>query len=52
MCTMHRDLLAKFLAMFNPKTVAVWEKMVMTWERDPTQPNPYEKPVNGEFSKS
>lgn len=45
----HQELFAKFSATFSPETVAVWEKMVTTWECDPTQPNPYEEPVNGKF---
>jgi hypothetical protein len=48
----HQDLFAKFSATFKPETVSVWEEMVTTWERDNTQPNPYEEPVNGEFCHS
>lgn len=46
----HQDILAKFSATFKPTTVSVWEEMVKAWERDPTQPNPYEEPFNGDVS--
>jgi hypothetical protein len=45
----HQDIFAKFSATFKSTTVSQWEEMVKAWERDPTQPNPYEEPVNGEF---
>jgi hypothetical protein len=46
----HQDLFMKFTATFKPETVLAWEGMVMAWERDPTQPNPFEEPVNGRFT--
>jgi hypothetical protein len=49
MRTKHQAIFVKFSATFKPETVSVWEEMVKAWELDPTQPNPFEEPVNGQY---
>lgn len=38
----HTSLHMKFTESFPPDTIRKWESEVVAWERDPTQPNPFD----------
>ena len=43
----HQAAFEQFNATFEPEVLVKWEQMVMAWDADITQPNPYEEPAIG-----
>jgi hypothetical protein len=44
----HAALFEKTSATFKGDTVVTWEAMVVAWEKDMSQPDPYSEPEAGE----
>jgi len=40
----HTQLFEQFSATFQPHTIISWEKIINTWKKDCSQPNPYLEP--------
>jgi hypothetical protein len=40
----HTQLFEQFTATFQPNTIVSWEKLINTWKKDRSQPNPYLEP--------
>jgi hypothetical protein len=45
MRTKHSELFEQFSATFHPDTIVSWEKLINTWKKDRSQPNPYLEPT-------
>ncbi|TFK46468.1 hypothetical protein OE88DRAFT_1714953 [Heliocybe sulcata] len=43
----HEDLFVRFSATFPDATLRKWEKMVLRWEKDKRNPNPYAEDMSG-----
>jgi hypothetical protein len=41
----HTLLFEQFTATFHPRTIVTWEKLISTWKKDHSQPNPYLEPT-------
>ena len=44
MHTKHQQLFEQFTATFQPSTIVSWEKLINSWKKDWSQPNPYLEP--------
>ena len=40
----HTQLFEQFSATFRSNTIASWEKLIIAWKKDRSQPNPYLEP--------
>jgi hypothetical protein len=40
----HTQLFEQFSATFQPNTIIEWEKLINSWKKDRSQPNPYLEP--------
>jgi hypothetical protein len=40
----HQQLFEQFTATFQPNIIVSWEKLINTWKKDRSQPNPYLEP--------
>jgi hypothetical protein len=40
----HTQLFEQFSATFEPGTIVSWEKLINSWKKDRSQPNPYLEP--------
>jgi len=40
----HTQLFEKFSATFQPGTIVSWEKLINSWKKDRSKPNPYLEP--------
>lgn len=46
----HRDNHQKFTETFSASIVDQWEKLILDWDEDMTEFNPYAEPVAGELA--
>jgi hypothetical protein len=46
----HGQLFEQFSATFEPNTILSWEKLINSWKKDRSQPNPYLEPSPSKFN--